>query len=361
MNCITIDTTKYVGIDIGKRNCSVCVMDRDGNVLEHIKYKNTREAAGKLAKTVLSKYGTCSAVCESTSKMWMKTYEAFEEHKIPIILGNPIRMKMAQSGVKTDKLDAKKLADRLRMNAVPECYVYPKGTRRILDLMRHRITLVRDRTRVLNRQSSLCDRYDYELITGHGNTHNEKHQQFLEKLALNSHDTRIMMQHIRHVRYLNGEITTLEKSIYEVAYENKDAKIIMSIPGFGPFGALLVAASIDGIGRFDDPKKLVSFMGMCPRVYQSGESIKYGHMKKNVDGNLKWTMMQAAMIAEVHDPNLKSIYEDAKKSHPPKVARSIVGNKLAKYIWHMLTNGELYRYCDDKKYKQKLTRLKPKT
>ena len=42
MNCTTIDTTKYVGIDIGKRVCSVCVVDRDGNVLEHMKYKNTR-------------------------------------------------------------------------------------------------------------------------------------------------------------------------------------------------------------------------------------------------------------------------------------------------------------------------------
>ena len=53
-------TTKYVGIDIGKRNCAVCGMDRDGNVLEHMKYRNTREAAGKLAKTVLSKYGKYS-------------------------------------------------------------------------------------------------------------------------------------------------------------------------------------------------------------------------------------------------------------------------------------------------------------
>ncbi len=355
------DKTTYVGIDIGKRNCAVCVMDRDGNVLEHTKYRNTRAAAGMLAKTLLSKYGKYSAVCESTSKMWMKTYEVFEEHHLPIILGNPIRMKMAQSGVKTDKLDSKKLADRLRMNAVPECYVYPKETRRILDLMRHRITLVRDRTRVLNRQSSLCERYDYELITGHGNTHGERHQQFLEKLVLNSSDTRIMMQHIRHIRYLNKEIDTLEKSIYEAAGENKDAKIIMSIPGFGPFGALLVAASIDGIERFDDPKKLVSFMGLCPRVYQSGDSIKYGHMKKDVDGNLKWMMMQAAMIGATSDPHLHKIHEKAKKNHQPKVARSIVGNKLAKYIWHMLTNGEPYRYRDDKKYKKKLARLKPKT
>ncbi len=79
-NCKTTHTTKYVGVYTGKQNCAVCVMYRDGNVLEHTKYKNTREAAGMLAKTLLSKYGKCSAVCKSISKMWMKTYEVFEEH-----------------------------------------------------------------------------------------------------------------------------------------------------------------------------------------------------------------------------------------------------------------------------------------
>ena len=71
--------------------------------------------------------------------------------------------------------------------------------------------------------------------------------------------------------------------------------------------------------------------------------------------------MQAAMIGATSDLHLNKIYENAKKRHSSKVARSIVGNKLAKYIWHMLTKGELYRYRDDKKYKQKLARLKPKT
>ena len=355
------DKTTYVGIDIGKQICVVCVMDRDGNVLEHTKYKNTREAATELAKTLLSKYGKCSAVCESTSKMWMKTYEIFEEHKIPIILGNPVRMKMAQSGVKTDKIDSQKLADRLRMNAVPECYVYPQTIRRILELMRHRIALVRDRTRVLNRQSSLCERYDYKIITGHGNNYGERHQQFLKKLVMNSSDTRVMMQYVRHVRYLNEEIDLLDKSVYGAAYENEDARIIMSIIGFGAFGALLVAASIHDIKRFDNPKKLVSFMGLCPRVYQSGDSIRYGRMKKNSDRNLNWMMMQAALVGSVHDPHLKDVYETAKKTHPSKVARSIVANKTAKYIWHMLTKRELYRYRDEEKYKSKLARLKPKT
>ena len=352
------DKITYVGIDIGKQNCIVCIMDQDGAVLERAKYPSTRKDAAIFAERLQSRYGNCRAVCESTAKMWMKTYEAFEELKIPIIPGNPLRLKMSQSGVKTDKLDSERLANRLRMGDVPECFVYPPEGRRILDLMRHRITLVRERTRVLNRQSSICDRYDYKLTTGHGNTYGERHQQFLEKLKMNSSDTRIMMQYIRHVRYLNGEISTLDKSIAEAAYENEDARLIMSIPGFDAFGALLVAASIHDIKRFRGPKQLVSFMGLCPRVYQSGDVTRHGRMKKDADGNLTWMMMQAAMVGAQHDFHQSCIYEKAKKSHPPKVARSHVANRVGKYIWYMLDRREIYRFCDEDKYKKKLARLK---
>ena len=355
------DKTTYVGIDIGKKDCVICVVDRDGNVLERSKYPNKREAAAEFAKHVLSKYGKCSAVCESTSKMWMKTYEVFEEHNIPVILGNPIRMKMSQSGAKTDKIDAEKLANRLRMNDVPECYVYPKDARRILDLMRLRIRLVRDRTRVLNRQSSICDGYDYKLATGNGDTHGERHQEFLKGLKLDSPDERIMMVLIRHVKFLNDEISLLDKSICEAAYENEDARIIMSIPGFGAFGALLLAASIHDIKRFGSYKKLVSFLGLCPRVYQSGDSTKHGRMKKDVDGNLTWMMMQAALVGVRHDPHQSEIYERSGKKHPPKVARSHVANKIAKYIYFMLSNRELYRYRNEELYQNKLARIRPKT
>jgi len=348
----------HIGIDIGKSSCVACVVDQDGKELLHTVYKNTRHDAEEFVKMIRRRFKNCNAVCETTARMWIKTYETFEKYNIPIKVANTLRLKMSQSGLKTDKIDARRLANRLRVNDIPECYVPTLVNRRILDILRQRVILVQERTRVLNRQQSLMEKYDYKVIAHNGNTHDERHQTYLSVLELDSNDTRMMMQYIRHVRYLNGEINTLEKLIEEAAYNNEYAKLIMSMPGFGPFYSLYVAASIDDISRFDNPKKLVSYMGLCPRIHQSGDTTWYGHMKKDVDRTLKWVMMNAAMIAAQHDASLKKLSQNYLKRHPKKVARSHTANKMGIYLWHMLYNNEPYRNHVEKKYKQKLARLK---
>ena len=109
---------------------------QDGNVLHPTRYKNTRKDAKEFVKTILRTYKNYSAVCEFTAKMWIKTYEIFEQHSIPIKLANTLRLRLSQSGPKTDKIDARKLANRLRMNDMPERYVYNKTNRRTLDILR---------------------------------------------------------------------------------------------------------------------------------------------------------------------------------------------------------------------------------
>lgn len=331
-------------------------MDKDGGILYEGKYPNTRAAAADLVKTVLSKYDS-QAVCEATGWMWLKTYETLEEHKIPVALANTLQLRLSQSGPKTDKIDARKLANRLRMKDVPTCHVPPPEKRRNLAMLYQRITLVQERTRVLNRQHAICDKYDYQTTSGHGNTSGPRYQAFLNGLKLDPGDTRIMAQLVRHVGYLNGEIAILDNLTRKAAGKSEDAKLIMTLPGFDAFGALLVAESIDYIGRFDGPKQLVSFLGLCPRVYQSGDRTRHGRMKKDVDSRLTWIVMNAAMVAHQHDPYLSALYESYHKRHLPIVARSHLANKMATYIYHMLTNRKPYRFCNMQTYKAKLARL----
>ena len=348
-------TKAYVGIDIGKRTCVVCIMGADGDVLKRTKYPNARKDANIFIDT-LAEYD-CTAACESTARMWIKTYEEFERRGIPITLANPYRLKMSQSGVKTDKIDAQKLANKLRLDDIPACYVLGPEARRIMDILRQRVLLVQERTRYLNRQHSILDKYDYTVKAG-SSTSSERHQAYLDSLKLGSGDMVLMAQYVRAVRHINEEISLLERMIARAAYESEYARIIMSLPGFDAFGALLVAVSIDDIGRFKNSKSLVSFMGLCPHVYQSGDSNRHGHMKKNTDRTLTWVMMNAAMVAKQHDPYLAAFYEGHAKRHHPMIARSHLANKMATYIRHMLDKNELYRHVNTKSYETKLARLK---
>lgn len=345
----------YVGIDIGKRVCVACIMLADGDVLRSVKYPNTREGVKAFINS-LAKYD-CEAVCESTARMWIKTYEEFEKCGIPIKLANPLRLKMAQSGVKTDKIDAKKLANKIRLNDIPECYVPTSASRRSIDILRQRILLVQERTRHLNRQHSILEKYDYPVNVGSA-TSGEKHQSYLDSLKLGPGDMVLMAQYVRAVRHINEEISLLEGMIARTAYKNRDARIIMSLPGFDAFSALLVAVTIDGIDRFKTAKNLISFMGLCPRVYQSGDRDKHGRMKKESDRALTWVMMNAAMVAKQYDPHLNALYESYAKRHPAMVARSHLANKMATYIHCMLRDDTFYRYVNSKLYEAKLARLK---
>ncbi len=331
-------------------------MGADGNVLEGTKYPNTRADARKFAESVAARYD-CKAVCESTAWLWLKTYEVFEDLKISIVLANPLRLKLSQSGTKTDKIDARQLANRLRMDDIPTCHVHKRNNRRDLDLLRQRMILIKERTRALNRQHAICGKYDHPTSSGHGNTSGAKYQEYLNGLKLNPGDTRIMGQYVRHVRYLNGEIDMLEKLVAKAALNNEDARLIMTLSGFDAFSALLVAVSIDGIGRFAGPRQLVSFLGLCPRVYQSGDSTRHGRMKKSSDRALTWIMMHSALVAGHHNPVLSAYYEGVRKRHPPVVAQSHLAKKMAIYIWHMLNKRQPYRFHDQKAYQAKLVRL----
>jgi transposase len=122
----------YIAVDIGKRNCVVCITDKDGSIVEETKYDDTLEEAKRFASNLGKKYSNrkCHAVCESTANMWLKTYEAFEKYGIDVKLANPLKTKaIAAARIKTDKLDARTLAHLLRSDLIAESYIAPNNVR----------------------------------------------------------------------------------------------------------------------------------------------------------------------------------------------------------------------------------------
>ena len=185
------ESLNYMGIDIGKQNCVVCIMDSDGSIIEETKYNNTLDQAESFASSIKSKHGdgsesTIMAVCESSGNLWLKTYQAFEKYNIDVKLANPLKTKaIAEAKIKTDKLDAKILAHLLRSDLVAECLA-PREIREDRLLLRLRINLVQDRTRVINRTHSLLDKYDMNF--GYSKIFGMKGLQWLRDLKVTGND-----------------------------------------------------------------------------------------------------------------------------------------------------------------------------
>jgi transposase len=301
----------------------------------------------------------CHAVCESTANMWLKTYEAFEKHGIDVKLANPMKTKaIAEARIKTDKLDARTLAHLLRSNLIAESYIAPDKVREDRSLLRLRINLVSDRTRVMNRVHSLLDKYDlkcrYEHIFGVNGIRWLKNIE----LKLKGNDQVQLANYIKNIEFLNSEITQIEKQISVEASQNENVKILMSMTGIDYFSAMLISSEIGDISRFRTANKLVSWCGLCPTVHQSGNSMYMGRMKKDGNKKINWIMIQAANTASRTDNDrLKKYYTKIAKRHGHHVAITHVANKMIRIIWSMLTYKQLYNERKKELYETKLKKI----
>ena len=198
-----------IGIDIGKRKCDVCVIDAKGNVLERRQYQNTTAKARKFAEDMARKYKECRAACETTGNMWNITFDVLDAG-IKTKLANTFKMAIiARTGKKTDKIDAEKIAQILRMDMIPECYVPPSDIRGIRAMIRQRIRMVQDRTRVI-KVHSMLDRHDVTVDAV--NMYAKKELRRLESARLkSSHDSMVLGQCVRQIRHLTEEIAVMEE------------------------------------------------------------------------------------------------------------------------------------------------------
>jgi transposase len=352
------DDDYYIAVDIGKKNCVVCITDKDGSILEETKYENTLEEAKRFASNLGKKYinRKCQVVCESTANMWLKTYEAFDKHGIDVKLANPMKTKaIAEAKIKTDKLDARTLAHLLRSNLIAESYIAPDKVREDRSLLRLRINLVSDRTRVMNRVHSLLDKHD--LTCNYGHIFGLKGIQWLKNIELKGNDQVQLANYIHNIEFLNSEIIQIEKQISNEASTNEDVKILMSMTGIDCFSAMLISSEIGDISRFRTAGKLVSWCGLCPTVHQSGNSLYMGRMKKDGNKKINWIMIQAANTASRTDERMKKYYLKIAKRHGHHVAITHVANKMIRITWSMLTYKQLYNERKKELYETKLKRI----
>ena len=88
----------------------------------------------------------------------------------------------------------------------------------------------------------------------------------------------------------------LDKELKEASEQDPQAKRLMSITGVGATTAVAVSCWIGDIKRFPNTKKLVSYFGIAPKVRQSANRETHGHIRKEVNGMVRWLLLQAALV-----------------------------------------------------------------
>jgi transposase len=345
-----------LGIDVGKKKCRAALKDKRGDIIREFFFSNNNEGISTLIRSA-SHYGKCTAVLESTGNMWIRIHDTLEENGIDTILANPYKTKIiAEAKIKSDKLDAKILADLLRADLVYESYVPAKEFREKRSLIRHRISLVKNRTMLENKIHSLLDKYDYksELTDIFG----KSGLTWLKTLNISTIDRLIMNTTLAAIENINLQIDSISKEITKYAWDSDDVKILLSMTGIDVFSAMLIAVEIVDVKRFSSPWKLVSYAGLAPSTRESSGKTKTGRITKQGSPSLRWILVQCAMTAVRYDQRLGTFYERLKRRKGSAKAIVATAKEILVIIWYMLTRRELYRLMNKRRYEQKLSRIR---
>ena len=153
----------YVGIDVHRKRSQVAIIDAKGEVLANRNVPNEAEPILKVIGGLPP--GTPAAFEAAFGTSWL--VELLEGYGFTPHLAHPLRCKaIASARLKNDKVDAAILAQLLRADLLPEAWIAPPAVRQLRALLRHRVHLVRLRTRLRNRIHAIVADYGYDRPAG---------------------------------------------------------------------------------------------------------------------------------------------------------------------------------------------------
>jgi len=345
----------YIGIDVHKKSCNACIKDGNGSRLGELKFPNNISGLDKLLKAIDGR--RAKAVLESTGNLWLRLYLGLEEAGVEVILSNPSKTKaIAEARLKNDKVDASTLADLLRAGLVSPCYVPPSEMRDARNIIRLRMNLVKDRTRVKNRMHSLLHKYELKGFGG-SDQFGKTGMLWLKSLSLSRVDQLTLDTYIRQLGCLNQLTAEVEQNIAEDAVDSEEIRLLMTIPGIDFYTAMLFVSEIGDIARFRTSDRLVSWLGLAPRVSQSGEKCHHGKITKRGSPRVRWALVQAAHSAVRWDEHFQAKYERIGRRRGNAKAVVAVAREIAVASYHMLTRKETYRFKREESVRRKYKKL----
>jgi transposase len=341
------------GLDVHRDFCEVAIAEQ-GEVRSAGRVP-TRVAALELFAQSLAA-GDVVAVEATTGTD--KIVSVLERHGIRVVVANTRKLKsITEAKAKTDRLDARTLARLLVSGLLDEVWTPDERTRMLRRLTNRRERIVRARTRAKNEAHgvlarNLCERPPVTDAFGKAG------RRWMAELELPVDERLTLDGCLRQVDCLDAEIAALDGEIAKQALAWPEVLRLMSVPGVNVQTAATFMASIGDIGRFSSPRKLVSYLGLDPRVRQSGNGpARHGRISKAGASETRHMLGEVAWKVMITPGPLKAFFERIRARRGPQVAATATARKLTVLFWHMLTRGEDYAFARPAMTRNKVRRL----
>jgi transposase len=330
---------QYVGIDWAYRRAAWCAKSASGEIRNEGVVPADEDGLAKLALALGRQVSACLEMMSGA--VWVRDRLQASGWQVEIADARKVKA-VAPLACKTDKVDARVLAELCRRDLVPAVWVPSLSDRGLRERLNRRAHLIRLRTATKNRVFGALSQWGLRipirvLRAGDAAT-------LLKQHGLPEVWRRSVAEALAVIDILDARIAPLDAELRPLARADPRVQLLSTIPGVGEHLALVMAAEIGDVARFSSPRKLIGFAGLAPRIAQSGQSSRTGPLCKAGSRALRWAAIEAAQSAWRPTNPWYRLYCDVKlrtgKSNP---AKSAVARKVLIAAWHVLGRQEPFK------------------
>jgi transposase len=319
----------YIGLDVHKKTISYCVKDTAGEIHAEGSVNATRIALDDWMRTLPQPW--TGALEATLFTGWI--YDHLKPHAAILKVAYPAMLRaIAASKKKNDQVDARKIADLLRCDLLPECYMAPREFRERRRALRYRNLLVRQDVQMRNCMAGML------MEAGVSYSKEKLHRKgYFASLLRDSPE---VPEHIKPLMKIGRETSerlakterALLRSLERDPALRTRVERLLTIPGVGPVTALTWVLEVGEVRRFPLWKRAVSYCGLCSAQIESAGVVKRAPISKQRNKHLQTVLIEAAKVAPIWNADLALVHEKALQKGNRNRATLAVARKLVGYL-----------------------------
>jgi transposase len=345
--------SRRIGLDVHREFAQIAVSE-DGVVRQAGQIATTPEALRAFADSLSP---TDEVAIEATGNTHAIA-KLIAPRVARVVISNPMKTRaIAEAKVKTDKVDAAILAQLLAADYLPAVWMADEATQALRRQVARRAHIVRQRTRLKNQVQSILHR---NLVPRPpvADLFGIKGRCWLANQPLPPDEELAVEALLRQLDFHGQKLRIIDASLGRIGIERDEVKRLMTIPGVDATVALSIVAAVGEFHRFARPEQLVSYLGLNPRVRQSGgQPASHGRITKHGRAHARGMLVEAAWVAVKTPGPLRAFYERVRARRGMQIAVVATARKLAVLCWHLVIKGEDYAFARPSLTEKKLRKL----
>jgi transposase len=329
---------RFVGLDVHRDFCEVALIE-DGRLRSSGRIETTPEALELFARSL----GEETAVAlEATANAWAIA-RVLRPHVGRVVLTEPSAVHDL-AAAKTDKIDARSLARLLASGFIVEVWAPDEATAMLRRQLSRRRQLVKQRTREKNQIHAVLMR-NLKGRPPMSDVFGKRGREWLAEQELVAEERDMVDACLRHLDFLERETALLDAVIARRVLASEEMLRLLQLPGVSATTAATLMAAIGDVSRFPTARHLVGYLGLNPRVRQSGSGpARHGRISKHGPGAVRAVLVEAAWVAARSPGPLRAFWERTAGRRGGNIATIALARKLVVLAWHVLTKREDYAF-----------------